>query len=517
MERRKLMKVGGVAVVGAVAAMAAQASPAAAGTDGDVVLAKDNVTNAQRRTAILDAFADNELFGVFNSAGLGTAIRGRAGSDAGFWPADKSTLIGIYGESHDGVGVIGRSVNDSGVVGSSTNVYGVSGETPDGVAGVFGSSNSGLGVEGFSVFASGLWGASDYGEGVYARSGSTDGTNPSATGSGVHGVTDSTSDAAVWGEAVNGGIGVSGSTNSHTNAAVFGDNAAGAPGVDGRSFGTGVQGICKGSGPGVAGYCQFGEGVYARSGQTDGTTPGATRNGVHGVTDSASDAGVWGESLDGGFGVLGSTSGPSNGGVAGSNAGSGPGVDGRSLSGPGVRGIANSAAAGVAGYCQTGEGVYARSGQTDGTTPGATRNGVHGVTDSASASGVWGEALGGGAGVTGSTTSASEPGVSGVNHGNGPGVLAQNDGGGSALQVNGPSLFSRSGVVTIPSGQTKATVTPPGGLSAAALVLALMQNSAGGVFVKAAIPNPGAGTFQIVLNNAPVSPATAKVAWFVVN
>jgi hypothetical protein len=83
--------------------------------------------------------------------------------------------------------------------------------------------------------------------------------------------------------------------------------------------------------------------------------------------------------------------------------------------------------------------------------------------------------------------------------------------------VNGPSVFSRSGAVTIASGQTKATVTPPGGLSAAALVLALMQNVAGGVTVKAAIPNPSAGTFQIVLNKAPTAPATAKVAWFVIN
>jgi hypothetical protein len=60
-------------------------------------------------------------------------------------------------------------------------------------------------------------------------------------------------------------------------------------------------------------------------------------------------------------------------------------------------------------------------------------------------------------------------------------------------------------------------VTPPGGLSASALVLALMQNVTGGVMVKAAVPNPGAGTVQITLNKAPLSPATATVAWFVVN
>jgi hypothetical protein len=37
------------------------------------------------------------------------------------------------------------------------------------------------------------------------------------------------------------------------------------------------------------------------------------------------------------------------------------------------------------------------------------------------------------------------------------------------------------------------------------------------VQVKAAVPNPSAGTFQIVLSAAPVAPATATVAWFVAN
>jgi hypothetical protein len=108
-------------------------------------------------------------------------------------------------------------------------------------------------------------------------------------------------------------------------------------------------------------------------------------------------------------------------------------------------------------------------------------------------------------------------------------VLAENTAGGAALKASGSSEFTgaaqfdslieaaRSGTVVIPSGQTKATVTPPGGLSSSALVLAVMQNVAGAVMVKAAVPNPGAGSFQIVLNKAPTSPATATVAWFVVN
>jgi hypothetical protein len=33
--------------------------------------------------------------------------------------------------------------------------------------------------------------------------------------------------------------------------------------------------------------------------------------------------------------------------------------------------------------------------------------------------------------------------------------------------------------------------------------------------VKAAVPNPGAGTFQITLNKAPLSPATATATFMV--
>jgi len=163
--------------------------------------------------------------------------------------------------------------------------------------------------------------------------------------------------------------------------------------------------------------------------------------------------------------------------------------------------------------------------------------GLYGVGTGATAWGVKGEARGTGVGVEGVNTST------------GPGVSASNTGGGLALQVYGPSVlngpstldgpstfnapysstfngpsifnstavFSRSGTVVIPSGVKTATVTPPGGLSSSALVLAVMQNVAGGVMVKAAVPNPGAGTFQIVLNKAPLSPASATVAWFVVN
>ena len=65
-----------------------------------------------------------------------------------------------------------------------------------------------------------------------------------------------------------------------------------------------------------------------------------------------------------------------------------------------------------------GEGLYGQSGISAGTSPGQTRCGVHGVTDSPADSAVWGEATGGGAGVTGATSTSGisgNPAVHGVN------------------------------------------------------------------------------------------------------
>lgn len=187
-----------------------------------------------------------------------------------------------------------------------------------------------------------------------------------------------------------------------------------------------------------------------------------------------------------------------------------------------------------------GEGVYGQSGLTSGTKPGKTRNGVHGVTDSPTDSGVWGEAVGGGVGVAGATTTSGtdgNPAMTGVNLGTGPGVkgesrgggtavlglaasggtgvLAQaGGGGGTALEVNGPALFSRSGLVTVTGHQT-ATVSVPGGLSASALVLALLQTPVSNLWVSAAKPHQATGEITIHLNRAPAG--AVKVAWFVVN
>jgi len=197
---------------------------------------------------------------------------------------------------------------------------------------------------------------------------------------------------------------------------------------------------------------------------------------------------------------------------------------------------------GLFGGSSSGEGVYAQSGFSNGTSPGKTRNGVHGVTDSTTDAAVWGEAVSGGFGVAGSTKShgvqgaagvwgdnlATGPGVLGVSQGGpgvigvtsgGTGVLAENisGDGGHALRVIGAASFSRSGHATITAPHATATVIVPGGLVTSALVFALLQTSAPGLFVSAAVPSHSKGTVTIHLNKAPARRHPVKVAWFVVN
>jgi hypothetical protein len=69
---------------------------------------------------------------------------------------------------------------------------------------------------------------------------------------------------------------------------------------------------------------------------------GLGRNGVHGVSGSPSDSGVWGENTNGGFGVSGSTNSQSAAGVWGDNQGTGQGVKGTSAGGDAILGISKS-------------------------------------------------------------------------------------------------------------------------------------------------------------------------------
>jgi hypothetical protein len=145
----------------------------------------------------------------------------------------------------------------------------------------------------------GLWASSGYAgsfywsyDAVHAITG-----NPAGAGSGRFGIP-----ATVRAESTGGSYGVIASTSSAgltDTAAVYGVNGTGGPGVMGQSSG----------GAAVYGLATSGsEDVYAQSGASRGTSPGATRNGVHGVTDSPADSGVWGEAVAGGYGVSGSTS-----------------------------------------------------------------------------------------------------------------------------------------------------------------------------------------------------------------
>lgn len=218
-----------------------------------------------------------------------------------------------------------------------------------------------------------------------------------------------------------------------------------------------------------------------------------------------------------------------------------PALSGTNNSSPGNAGVygASNSNAGLYGFSINGDGLYAQSGASVGTSAGTGSNGVHGVTGSSSAFAVWGEHVNQGNGVYGSTTSPVASGVYGHNDDIGYGVAGRADSGtgtlgdsangigvlanspnGTALSVSGKAKFSRSGMVSIPYPAKTATVTVPGGLSASALVLALMQNSVSGVWVASTVPNTSTGKATISLNKAPGSgtaPKTAKVAWFVVN
>jgi hypothetical protein len=204
-----------------------------------------------------------------------------------------------------------------------------------------------------------------------------------------------------------------------------------------------------------------------------------------------------------------------NGDGVGGDSESGNGVTGNSNSGVGVAGHSHShwgvqassdtdtalqaqskGGIGVVGV-GTATGVYGQSGATSGFA--LTRDGVRGFTDSAAAAGVRGE-------------NAAGPGVSGAGH---VGVLAQAKGSGAtALDVQGPAAFSRSGVLTIAAGTSAVTKTSVH-LTAASLVLATLQQNHAGVYLAAAVPDAAAGSFTVHLNKA--APKAVKVAWFIIN
>jgi hypothetical protein len=245
-------------------------------------------------------------------------------------------------------------------------------------------------------------------------------------------------------------VGVLGEAGSVSGSGVLGN---------GGSNGDGVHGNGGGSGKGVSG--------------TGGTNGGF---GVYGLGGAGNGAGVRGDGNGNGVGVVG-TGGPTGGpGVSGSGgAGTASGVVG--LGGPGG-----------------GTGVEGEGGQPNGT---GVQGGAQGTGD-----GVLGIASGGN-GVHGQATTAE-----------GVGVLAENTAGGTALRATGTTIFSRSGLLAVGSGQSTATQTGVA-LTSASLVLATLQQNRAGILVQAAVPNVAGSSFTVHLSKA-VS-ASTKVAWFVVN
>src|SRR5215472_2037597 len=174
---------------------------------------------------------------------------------------------------------------------------------------------------------------------------------------------------------------------------------------------------------------------------------------------------------------------------------------------------------GLSGLSDSGTGVYGQSGTTaSGLLP--VGHGVHGITDDPEGYGVVAEhygdgtairGIGGelGSGVTGTSgvgvgiqgISGGQAGVLGTNSEFGPGVYGSAfsgigvlASGATALSVQGPAVFSRSGVLTVRRGHSSA-VKAAVELTRATLVLATIQDDLEGVWVRSAVPDPAGQKF----------------------
>jgi hypothetical protein len=180
-------------------------------------------------------------------------------------------------------------------------------------------------------------------------------------------------------------------------------------------------------------------------------------------------------------------------------------------------------------------GVQAYSYSSNGVLSYGALNGVYGISGNSEASGVYGENVRDGYGVAGrsktiavwgDSTGTSGIGVYGTNHQEGGIAIygAANDlsgigvyaySAGTALKVYGKTSFSRSGILTIPAGQSSVTTQTFIALTGDSMILATLQEDRPGTFVRAAVPSPGTSSLTIYLNRA-VSQATT-VAYFILN
>jgi hypothetical protein len=148
-------------------------------------------------------------------------------------------------------------------------------------------------------------------------------------------------------------------------------------------------------------------------------------------------------------------------------------------------------------------GLGERHGVIGETAQGSWGSGVLGRSDHANGSGIRGASKKG-TGVTGTS-------------GSGTGVLARLDrsGTGRALVVAGRNAFAAAGTVTFGVGEGSRTIASPVRITAASLVLATLQGSAGpGIGVAWADTVGGTQTIRIQLTAAATQRAT--VAFFVI-
>ena len=202
-------------------------------------------------------------------------------------------------------------------------------------------------------------------------------------------------------------------------------------------------------------------------------------------------------------------------------------------SGDGLYALGNGTGnAGVKSYGYGGDGVDGFS--QPGSAPGSV--GVRGASEAPdgagvlgshdSGVGVWGQ---GPIGVVGQSEADYGIGIEGDASGQGAiGVFGEASGGqgsvgvyataslvdSAALQVNGRAVFSSSGKIVVPAGAASAFQAGLS-LSTAAFVLATLQQNLPNISVRAAVPDPAAGTVTVYLT-AP-APVAATVGWMAVN
>jgi len=270
-----------------------------------------------------------------------------------------------------------------------------------------------------------------------------------------------------------------------------------------------IYGLAKGNnGQAMLGVA---ESVYpnARGLKGELTAAAAAGCAIEGKTQgSAGATGVWGQVTAGGNGY----------GVKATNSGTGGALRAEILNAANAS-AAVTAATNGAGYAVRAEGGKAQLYVKPGVSSGAPRSGAHAVgehfTDksgreyvctTAGTPGSWQPMLRGGTNTAELTVKSYSASV--------PAVRAQAASAtGTALRVEGKVSMNRSGRAKIAKGKSVASVTVPGGLTAASNIICTSQNDGGsGVYIRYA-KRISSTQFQIKLNKTATS--NLYVAWMV--